>query len=384
MITGGTAPLAAIGRREAGLLLAESAIGTISGNLSAGKRFEFQSLNITDEVDKIEVLNKRQDPNIAAHFLGKRSSTFACEAYINPAAAGVAPDVRAFFLGAQMGETIVGGTSVTYACNNTLVPFAILRDVEIASQLAHGCIVETLTLSGDGTGASMMSAAGRASYAVRTGTTTLSANEAAAQTVLSVTDASVFEVGGYIQVGADNNSGNGYRVTAVDTVADEITVTPGLVTGASNNDVVAPIIPTGSVAGSPVSGIIGSATVGGAAIEITGYSVTIANEFTTNQEKYGAASYDRAMLADRRVEGSLTCFGTRSNLLRWIESRQIGTQAIVINVGDTAPRRMEIALPYSQLMVANLDVPETEQVMFELPFKALKSTGNDELTVKYY
>lgn len=380
-----TVPQQAIGRKQSAMLLAESAIGTVSGNFSDGDRIDILNANISETLDKIERVDKRQSANIAEVVAGKRSATWETESYVLCAAAGVEPDIDKVFDGASMEGTVVGSTSVTYNFADTLTPFALLVDNEIASQLAYGCVTESLAINFDGTGLTRISASGIASYAVRTGTSTLSGNEAAAQTELSVTDASYYEVGGYVGVGADDNSGDGYRITAVDEGADTITVTPALAVGASSGDVVAPIMPSGTTTGTPIPGILGSVTFGGDTMCVIDGSITINNEFGSEQDKYGVQSYTAdPVLTDRRVVADLTLYGKRSNLLKWVQSRTVTGASMVINVGDTAPNRLVITMPLFVQDLTNLDVPETEYVTMKITGKALKNAGNDELSIKFY
>lgn len=382
-IAGGTIPTQAIGRKQSGLLLAESAIGAISGDLTGGDRFDFLSLSVDPTREKIERVDKRQTPNIAEVVKGKRSATWAFEAYLLNAAAGVAPDTDKVFQGASLAGTVDAGVSITYAPSATLTPFALLDDEEVVSKLAHGCVTQELSIAFDGTDLTKISASGIASYAVKTGTSTLSGNEAAGQTDLSVTSESAFNVGSYIQVGADNNSGDGYRVTAAAT--GQITVTPALVTGASSGDAVGPVMPVISTTGTPISGILGSCTVGGDTVEIMSGSVTISNEFGSQQDKFGVQSYDVApVLTDRRVTFEMTLYGKRANFLKWAQDDAVTTTAIVVNIGDTAPNRCQISMPYSVLEVNSTEVPETEFVTFTLSGKAMKSSGNDEISIKLY
>lgn len=384
-VAGSTIPDQAIGRKQSAILLPESSIGTINGALSGGDRFDFLSLNINDTVDKLERVDKRQFPNIAEVALGKRSVAWDLEAYALTNGAGVLPDIDRVFQAASMTATVVPATSVTYNFTNTLVPTAILSDNEIVSQLAYGAVVQELGFVFSGNDFTKITASGIASYSVRTGTSELTANAAAAATAISVTDASLFEVGGYIQAGADNNTNDGYQVTAIDEGLNTIDITPALVVGASLGDAVGPLIPDLSTAGSSQTGIAGSITLAGNTLCMTDGSVTITSEYGSQQDKFGVQSYDvNPVLTDRRVNATFTLYGRRSNLTAFVNAARIGTEPLVVTSGDTAPNRFEVSIPQFQIEVDNLDIPETEFVTLTLTGKGLISAGNDELSVIYY
>ena len=383
-IQGETIPDQAIGRKQSGLLLEETSVGVLAGALSAGDRFDILSLNLTDTLEKIERVDKRQTANISEVVAGKRSVAWESESYVLCAAAGVAPDVDKILRGAGLQPTVDSGVSVTYAFG-ALEPFAILSDNEAVSQLAHGCVAETVEFSFDGTSLAKVSASGIASYSVRCGTNTLSGDEAAAQTELSVTDADFFKVGAFIQVGADNNSGDGYKITAVDTGANTITVTPALVTGASSGDAVGPCMPSGATTGNPIAGIVGDATFNSATLCVIDGTLSVANEFGSEQDKFSVQSYESSpVVTDRRVNADLTLYGKRSNFLHWVNSDSVTGAPLVITIGDTAPNRVVITMPLFVQDVENLDIPETEFVTMKITGKGLKNAGNDELSVKFY
>lgn len=73
------------------------------------------------------------------------------------------------------------------------------------------------------------------------------------QATLEVKDASKFDVGGYLVVGGDDNSGAGYEISSIDYDANELTLGTSIA-NVTTDDLIEPWIPTGSAVGTPVHG----------------------------------------------------------------------------------------------------------------------------------
>lgn len=387
--TGTTAPSWGIGRAGRAILGPESALETIASLTPSGsKAVALLSGGATRSQERIERTDRRAYAGISERITGKKATSWNLEAYAMCAAAGVAPPLQRVFLMSGWSETIDSGVSVTYAPAITAASWVsgfLLFDMENVSQLVHGAYAEEFSISFDGTGPAKISASGIGSVCYQEATSTLSGSEAAAQTVLSVTDAEYFEVGGYVQVGADTNSGAGYKVTAIDTAADTITVSPALAVGASSGDTVAPIFPSGlSLTGTPISGNLGTVTIGSVAMTALSGKVTVSNTIDTTAGAFGIDRYNQAVKVDHRIKVTLECYATNANLIMAQRSTLFANQSSTIAIGTTAPNRILMTMPYLEWDVTNVNNGQDGGQLFTLEGIAKYSSGNDDLTVKFY
>ncbi len=386
-LTGSTAPAWGIGRAGRALLIPETALETIADLTTGAKAVALLSGSGTRTQGRIERTDRRAYPGIAERITGKNSISWALEGYAMCAAAGVAPPLQQIFAMSGWSETIDGGVSTTYAPSILASNFdsaSILFDFENHSQLVQGAYCEEFALSFDGAGPAKIKASGIASVLYASSTSTLSGNEAAAQTTLSVTDAEYFEAGSYVQVGADTNSGAGYKITAIDTGGNTITVTPALAVGASSGDTVAPIFPSVATTGTPISGNLGSLSVGSVSLTAMSGSVTVSNTLDTTAGAFGIDRYNRAVKVDHRVKVSMECYATNDNLIMLQRSKLFANQSSILTLGTTAPNRIVMTMPYLEFDVANVNNGQDGGQMFTLNGIAKWSSGNDDLTIKFY
>lgn len=385
MSVAGTTPnVMGVGRKQAVLVVPESAIGTLSGALTTGKRVAILGASIDETVERSEVNNKRETPNITTRLTGKTSGKWNVDMHLLcGASAGSSPDLAQFLKSAGFTETLNGGVDAQYALNQSaMTTFGLLLDNDNSSQLAHGCVTESIKIKFDGNNPAKISFSGKSASVKRTGTSTLSGVEIVGQTVLSVTEAECFNVGAYVQVGTDNNSGDGFKITNVDTSLNTITINTGLLIEGASGAVVGPVIPVITMNGTPISGILGAVTLGGTTLEVTEGEIEIELMINDTLDKFGSESYDAVTLVDRRVKANLTLFGNRDGLLQWMRSKAFSSASLVITIGTTSPNKVLVTMPYFEMDLSAVEIPEVDQNMIKISGVALKSSGNDELTLK--
>jgi len=376
-----------IGRAGRCLIIPETALETIADLTTGVKAVSLLGGGATRTQERIERTDRRAYAGISERISGKKATSWDMEAYAMCAAAGVAPPMQRIFLSAGWAETIDAGVSTTYAPAITAaswVSTALLFDCENVSQLAHGCYVEEFSFSFDGTGPCKFNASGIASVEYQEATSTLSGAEAAGQTTLSVTDAEYYEVGGYVQVGADTNTGAGYKITTIDTSGDTIIVTPALAVGASSGDKVAPFFPVVAVTGTPISGNTGTVTIGGVTMAVLSGKVTVSNTLDTTAGIFGADRYNQAVKVDHRVKVSLECYATDANLIMNQRTTLFANQSSTIALGTAAPNRILMTMAYLEWDVSNINHSGDGGQLFTLEGIAKYSSGNDDLTIKFY
>jgi hypothetical protein len=86
----------------------------------------------------------------------------------------------------------------------------------------------------------------------------------------------------------------------------------------------------------------------------------------------------------REVTGSLS-IRARKDHLKWLASRpQFTAHDLEIIVGETAGKRFKIDIPKAEFEFEALEVPEAEEAVMSLPFRALGTSGDDEITLTQY
>lgn len=162
-----------------------------------------------------------------------------------------------------------------------------------------------------------------------------------------------------------------------------ITVTPA-VAGAQAIDVdIVPQTPDETTAGSPLPGITGSVTIDGDTVPVLAWEVTINNNHVLFHDEAFQQKVTDYAEGYREASGQLS-FRARSDLVKWLGIRKaLETHAIVITIGSTAGKICTISLPYVEFEFADAERSNEDASMINLPFRALGSSGADELTVTF-
>ena len=337
---------------------------------------------ITDAIPDIRADAKRGylDQIAGDRVAGKHDATFSIEASLRPSgSAGTAPDVGPLLVAAGMTETVDAGVSVTYApANDQSTSLHVLEDLESVSRLLVGGFVESVTLELTGTDPAKVTGSGRGTTPVRTGYTTLSGTEAADQTELSVAELNVFEVGGWVRAGSDDNSGAGYKITAksAETGAGTITVTPALAVGADSGDAVGPFCPTPSAVGTLLPVTAGSITIDGNAVDLVDATLTITNTIWDDRDRVATDRIRNRRITAREQSLELGLYLARgSALVRRLTS---GVLDVAITLGDTAGYRLKVNVDRFRVTDAGPVVEVSENaVMLRLTGICEGSSGND-------
>lgn len=320
---------------------------------------------------------------------GRRNpGTWSCRTYIKPSGTkGTAPEADVFFECLMGQKTTVPNTSVTYSLISTQLPsFSMIRVVGPTTFFISGGTVNAaeFTISGGELGGITWS--GQFMNLVFAGTTTATEAVSNGATSVVVDDIdSFFGIGSYIVLGEDTNNGAGYRITNINYSTSTLTFTPSAVSGCDAGDVIKGWYPTGSWAelGAPVHGKLGLATIEGTPAIILGATITITNNIKYYLEtkngylyptSYGAVGY-------RDVGGTLRLFFYTDATKFFTKSENIETEALVIPAGDTAGSIMELQLPNVQYLTPGLG--GTEEIVLEIPIRALGSSGDDEISIVF-
>lgn len=304
---------------------------------------------------------------------------------IKPRALGTAPDGSVLLKALFGRETIVGGTSVKY---HPLRIGDLRQTVTLWIKDGHfvyrclGWIPTrgTFPVRADNSEESLGRVNLEGSFAELkwTGTDEMAAAAAGAATALTVKDAKKYSIDSYIKIGANDNAGAGYRVTAINYGTNVLTITPGLTGAVAIDELVTPWLPTGTENGVIVNGNLGAVTRGGSSLPLMSGEITF--EFPVkvlNEEKNGQLFATRfASTNIRNVNANVTVLFDANAGKWWYDVRTGALGDLVCNWGDTAAARYKLTAK-NQLLTAP-QVSGGEERLVQLNGKAFASTAYDD------
>jgi len=330
--------------------------------------------------------------------LSQRGGTFKGTFKVKPRALGVAPDIGEILKHALGVETVVGSTSVEYTLSDTVTPsgLQIVKHLEgFMQETISGGIVSDLTIKAtrnEDPTIEVNGAAARYGRIVKdvigTGGVVTSA------TSCPVNDASrgSFLEPCHVQIGDDNNSSDGYIITAHDDTAGsaDFTFSPGLAgAGESAGEDVVPWVPqTRSEGGTVLAGVNHSLTIDGVSLGFMSATIKI----TT-----GLAGRDKEATTDRingiskvgerviefEIEGLLKTGATGSAPLAG-RAFDLAEHDIDLTIGNAAAARMKISIPAGEARVNATQHPESEDVTITISGRAKQSSSAaDELSIMF-
>lgn len=329
--------------------------------------------------------DKRNSRSVYERVTRKKTASFTVTMYALPSGtAGTAPDIDAVLEAVYGNHTNTPATSDVYTLtkdiNKSFTMHRILDDDW--SESITGAVIDKITYRFKAEEEVEIEISGMAANYVHTSKTTLSASAASGSTGITVANASDFlSVNSVVKVGSQTNSGAGFRVTAIAGTA--VTLESALSADVTISSVVCPYFPNGTVAGSPLTCIDGSVTFDGDAHYIQDFEVTLTNNLRMRNDEFGYA-YARGFTASSRrmVEFSGTVYldtdATAGTAYLRGKSQDFDNIAIVVTAGSTAGRIMSVSLPYAELNVLALEIPEEEEPTFALTGIAKASASMED------
>lgn len=369
-----------------GYAVAESTFKT-AVKPAAANAFRATEITMGMPVNRI-LMNDRRGTRSAMETVNGRTPVqpWSASGYLRPSgAAGTAPDFGDLWKHALGTETVVASTSVTYSLlkDPTALSLSIYRDLGTFFEGVYGAIVNDFSLTWNGEGPIEWSVSGIAADFTEAGNT-LANGAGSAATALVVDDADFFEKYAIIQIGGDDNSGAGFQVTAVNKTTETLTLETAHTW--SDNDAVAPFLPTGSFAGSPLVGTVGSLSLdnGSTTVNHVGGSLQISTGIDLLNEEFGsAAANDILANAVREVSGSFDFLVREDETYLASEFRRKVQKDVLLTFGDTAGSRLKVNMNQVELEPQQRTSPEAEAIRYSANFRALGSSGEDETTLVF-
>jgi hypothetical protein len=330
--------------------------------------------------------DSRQTRSLLERITGRATVPWSIEAEVVPSgAAGTPPDLHPLFVAAMGGPTAdvytnTPSTSDAYVLDNSQSPetLTLYEHVsDVLSKTVWGAWVDELTISVASGETPKVKFSGGAMGHVVTGTSTLNGAMSGSTTmVVQTADGANFGVNSLVQIDAATN----VLVTAA--AAPSFTVDTSVTE--DNASVVYPYAPAETTAGSPIAGISGSVTYDSDTLYVTGFEVTLKNNFRPLDDEALAEYVTDVVPGYREVTGKITVRARKDWVVHLANRKDFGTQAITVVLGSVAGSKLTISVPYAELDYDAIDVPAGDgDVVLSLPFVALGSSGEDELALTF-
>lgn len=334
--------------------------------------------NSPEIVNTLDVLARVQDMTPAG--------TWSIPALVRPSGTqGMVPPHDVLFE-CLAGAKDVQASYVDYLPSLTKDSFSIWWGTGPLCRFAKGCTVSDMRLTITNRGYPQITFSGGLMWAGFAGRTQMAANAAASDTTISVDDASRFSVGARIwNVDADdNNSGQGYEVTAVDTSANTLTISPGIADagGWSVDEEIAWFLPDASPATSyAVAAKDTTITIGGVTKAVKSIDLTISSPVMYLEDEITTESHPISYLEQQRNLRGEVSLNVRPADLTYFKDPGDSRVAVQVVCGSEDGKRMTVTFNYAALEIPSLNVQEP--IEMRLGFQALGSSGEDSFSIRF-
>lgn len=332
-------------------------------------------------------MDSRTSRSVLERITGKQEISWSCESYLLPAGSSAAPDIDPL-IEAAFGGSFGGSVAKTYnlASSNALPTCRIARTANgVFREDLFGAYVEEFGLSLSGGEPPRMTFSGGAFNYALTGTGTTHGSSSVTSTSLPLVtgDGVNFMVGSCIDVNG------GSAIVTAKSAADTLTVTTG---SYSNNEAITPETYTETTAGSPLNGITGSLNLNSVSLPITSLDVTLTNSIKALSDEAFEKGTSDIVAGFRSVTGTVSV-RARKDFIKSLAQRYVQLSAsgdptfssipIVVTIGATTGFKVVVTMSKCELDFAGIDVPESDEAILNIPFTALGTSGDDEITLAW-
>lgn len=370
----------ALGRKQKVFAKEESAAGTFV-KPAATDALKAIKVSMPFSQERKDRMDSRTTRSVLERISGKKSATWSIEKYIIPSGtAGTPPDDHVLWkagVGGDTGYTNTGSTSDEYALasSQTLETLSIVRHLnDIVMESVKGAVVEEIKVVANGGDEPKVNFSGFAMGHVHTGYTTLDGDMVSSDQ-MTVDDHANIEIDSVVKIDSDDNSGAGYKVTAGTTSPYTLETT----LSASDGVAVTPFTPSETTAGSPINGITGSTVIDTVTFPILAFELTLKNNIKAVEDEAQQAIANDFIPGFREVTGKISVRARRDFIIELGKRKSFSTRDVRVTLGAGSGTRLQIDVDYAEFEFEDFEVPESEEAIISLPFKALGSSGDDEV-----
>jgi len=379
----------AYANEEEMFIVKEANCGTLTKPGSSNKVYTIGPLDFSYEQEFIDDEQIRASASRLSPIKGRKMpGDWGCSTYVKPSGTkGTAPEHDVLFDCAMGNKTVNAGTSVVYSLANQLDSFSAWVKKGHTVFAMRGCTVQGAEFMVSGDAIASVNWSGNFMEQKWAGTCKSSGtyNTGASVITLATGGHELYCVGMYVEIGDDDNSGAGYRITDVNHNQNKITVTPTLQSDQGANPTIAPWLPTASAeVGTPVHGKLGMVTVDGQDAIILSAGVTLTNNIKyyidekNNQwtaERFGRPGY-------RDLEGSLELYFLKRGPSYFYRAEYQVANALIVPAGNVAGYIMNLSIPYAEYRTPS--ITGDEEFQQTVPFVGVASaTLNDEFEITF-
>lgn len=373
----------ALGRERKFFAVAEVTAGTFVAPASTDAA-KMMKVDMSFEPTRSPRGDSRQTRSLMERITGKSKISWSAEGYLIPSGtAGTAPDAHLLFKAVMGSYANTPATSDVYTLANSqdVDTVSLVRHAGVVMEALRGAWVDTMTITASGGDPPKVKFEGGAMGHIHTGPAVLE-DAISSSTTMVLTSATQYNVwdGSVISIGGDDNSDAGYEVT-VDTARPSFTLGTSL--SASDAAEVLPYTPSETTSGNPIAGVYGSLTVDGTAFPITQFEVVVKNAIKPLEDEAFKELPDDVIPGYREVTGSISVRARKSQIIELGHRKAFPAQDIAVTLGQTAGKRCKIDINTAEFDFAPLEIPEADEAVISLPFTALGSSGEDEISVTF-
>ena len=303
--------------------------------------------------------------------------------YARPSGAlGVAPMADVIFESLFGLKTVNAGTSVVYSPALTKPSLSLFALCGHTVFFGLGAVAETLKVTATNKGGVKFTVGGSFMQLGWSGRDAVKTAATLGASVVTVYDAAKFTVGATVQnVTKADKATNGYTVTAADTVADTITVSPVLAMAWAIDDVVQGYLPAGTApTGSDLESRKTSILIGGSSQTLQSLDMSYDDKVKMLDDEISTTGYPQDYLENnRKTSGTAKMYFRQNDLQKFVDGLAGNEQTISMTFGTVAGSKLVVAMPRNKIQVPkrSFSAPAVE---LSVDFTTLGTNGEDSVS----
>jgi hypothetical protein len=208
-----------------------------------------------------------------------------------------------------------------------------------------------------------------------------------AETAIAVTNAKKFSVGAYVEFvesgTAKNNTGAGYKITAVTVGTNVLTITPGLEEEITTGSVIRGFLPAGSEVGAAVENRLGVGKIAGSSFNVMSMEVNVNDEPKYLEDEITTSGYTEEYVeAERNVSGSFSIYFRGNDTQYFYDAMNNVEKAISMVVGSVAGKIITIAMARTSINAPQIN-EQDPTIALNVGYQALGTSGEDSISITY-
>jgi len=334
--------------------------------------------NSEEIINSLDVIDRFQDQVGAG--------TFTVPMYLRPS--GTPGDLPAgpVLYQSLMGKVAVNaGTDVEFSQSIEKPSFTLWVKKSHTVFFGVGACADTGALNITNKGGSLITFSGGFMRMGWAGEDMLAADAVVGSDTIEVEDASKFTADALIQIGSNDNNGDGHKIASVDYVNNTLTLVdpmPETIT----IDVVKGYLPESlqTIVGSPLENRKTVLDLDGSPFKIKSLDLSIGSPVVYQVDEITEAGYPEDYVEDtRNITGTISMLFRSDDLGLFRKGYNNVTNQVVVTIGDTPGSQFEITLPKSQL-----DVPAVASskptLDLSMGLTALGTSGEDSAILRFF